>query len=100
MFGGELLDVHENHRLVFVEEDFSVVESLAFLVQKVELILLACESMDNRGMKTLRRRHHGRKLSQERWRLRRLELPSPCRVDNVLLTLTQKSHLINRVLLL
>ena len=73
-------DVPENHRLVFVEEDFSVVESLAFVVQRVGLILLVCESTDSRGMKTLRRRHHGRKLSQERWRLRRLELPSPCNV--------------------
>ena len=90
--------VPENHRSVFVEEDFSVVESLAFVGQRVGLILLACESMDNRVRKTRRRRHHGRKLSQERLRpMRRLELPSPYAVwrDRLFHT-TQKPHRINR----
>src|SRR5271163_3432035 len=90
--------VPENHRSVFVEEDFSVVESLAFVGQRVGLILLACESMDNRVRKTRRRRHHGRKLSQERLRpMRRLELPSPYAVwrDRLFHT-PQKPHRINR----
>jgi hypothetical protein len=90
--------VPENHRSVFVEEDFSVVEFLAGVGQRVGLILVACESMDNRVRKTRRRRHHGRKLSQERLRpMRRLELPSPYAVwrDRLFHT-TQKPHRINR----